>query len=77
MTIYESFGRLTEERLMEHEAHLKTLALLRDIKEGRRSIDDVCMTDNGWSTVAADARRTAEKNGEIPLRVSIAEPPGV
>ena len=52
MTIYEMYGRLLEEREQEHLRHLGTLALLRSIKSGDVSLDDVEINDdNSWRIV--------------------------
>lgn len=55
MTIYEMYGRLLEEREQEHNRHLGTLALLRSIKNGQISIDDVeIKDDDSWQIIAKE-----------------------
>lgn len=53
VTIYERFVHILEEREQEHFRHLATLALLRSIKSGEVSIDDVELDaeDNSWRVV--------------------------
>lgn len=53
VTIYERYVNLLEEREQEHFRHLATLGLLRSIKSGEISIDDVELdeTDNSWRVV--------------------------
>jgi hypothetical protein len=49
----------------------KTLALLRALKAGSVTLDNVTMTDNGWSVAAAESVPVpAEASTELP-----AEPP--
>ena len=55
MTIYERFGRLMEEREQEHDAHLQTIALLRDVLAGVIAPTRVEMTETGWVLLADPA----------------------
>lgn len=57
MTIHEMYGRLAEERQREHEAHLRTVALLAEIKAGRVAPGSVEITGGGtgWAILPAPA----------------------
>ena len=62
MTIYELYGRLMEERQIEHEAHLKTIDLLARIKAGKVSIDQVVLTPDSWRVLDPDDLAAKEAN---------------
>lgn len=82
LNIYEMYGRLAEERQQAEEragrelaSHLQTIALLRDLKEGRKSLDRLTVDVASWSyalepdvapEAAGDAQALAllrERNG--------------
>lgn len=42
------YGRLMEERQREHEAHLRTIALLRDVVNGVIPASSVLVSDDAW-----------------------------
>ena len=46
--IYAMYGRLMEERQAEHEAHLRTIDLLAQLKAGRVMLEQVEITGDGW-----------------------------
>ena len=47
--IHEMYGRLAQALENETEAHLRTIALLRELKEGVLDLDDVEVHGRGWS----------------------------
>jgi hypothetical protein len=51
MTIYELYGRVVEEREREMEAHLQTIAMLRQIVTGEVPRERVTVTETGWTLV--------------------------
>ena len=48
MDIYERYGRKTEQLEQAIEAHLRTLGLLRAIKNGEVDINRVVIEESGW-----------------------------
>lgn len=48
MNIYELYGRKCEEFEESVQQHLGTIRLLKSIKEGKRKLEDVEITDKGW-----------------------------
>lgn len=56
MGIHEMYGRLMEERQQEHEAHLRTIALLAEIKAGRVAPQRIEITGGGtgWALLPSD-----------------------
>ncbi len=72
MTIHEMYAQAAGEyariaALYEEECrqHKRTLAVLRDVKEGRRPIAEIeLIGDTGWSTVKADEERN--KRAAVP-----------
>lgn len=49
MTIYELYGRLMEERQREHEAHVRTIAVLRQVVAGELAPERLIVTETGWT----------------------------
>ena len=49
MDLYERYGRLLEERLIEHEHHLRTIAVLRDVVSGALPRERVQVSESGWA----------------------------
>ena len=71
MTIYEMYGRLMEERQTEHEAHLRTIGVLRDLKEGRLALERVHVTETGWKIdELGQATTLANRNG-LPVDIRV------
>lgn len=51
-SIYEMYGRLAEERDLEHQRHLATIALLRSIKSGEIPLEAVeVYDDDSWKVI--------------------------
>lgn len=55
VNIYERAGRLLADLDIEAEAHRQTLALLKELKSGRLSLDDVEVGDLTWKIKREDA----------------------
>lgn len=53
MSIYERYGRKTEQLEQAMEQYLKTLSLLRAIKDGEVNIEDVNVLADGWEVKKA------------------------
>ena len=49
MNIYERLGKTIEERDGETAAHFRSLRLIHQLKRGDVTIDEVTLTDNGWT----------------------------
>lgn len=49
MNIYERLGKTIEERDGETEAHYRSLRLIHQLKRGEKKLDEVTLTDNGWT----------------------------
>ena len=48
MNIYELYGKQTEQLEQLSEGFIKTLELLRDIKDKKVNIKNVELSDGGW-----------------------------
>ena len=48
MNIYELYGKQTEQLEQLSEGFIKTLRLLRDIKDKKVNIKNVELSDGGW-----------------------------
>ena len=48
MDIYERYGRKTEQLERAIEKHLQTIGLLKSLKSGELTLDDVEVRDDGW-----------------------------
>lgn len=57
MTIYELYGRLTEERHREHAAHLATLEVLRKVVEGELPVSAVTVDGDTWKLVPHEVKQ--------------------
>ena len=53
MTLYERYGRLMEERQVEHEAHLLTIAMLAAVVSGEIPAHRVRVEGETWTVVPA------------------------
>lgn len=56
--LYAMYGKLAEERETALEAWHKTLAVLRDMKAGKLSIDDIEMTETGYYVKPASSNQS-------------------
>ena len=52
MNIYEMYGRQAEQHQDAVVKSLNTLELLRDLKAGKFSLDQVVVDRNGWNVTA-------------------------
>jgi hypothetical protein len=59
MDIYERFGRLVEDYQNELAEHVKTVGVLRALKAGEISLEQIEINGDSWSlTVKPDAEKT-------------------
>lgn len=63
MTIYELYGRMSEERHLEHAQHMRTIALLRDVVTGTIAADRVQVGPDTWTV-----RPEGAQSNVVPLR---------
>ena len=54
MNLYEQYGRQAEKLQEVSEAYLKTLELLRTLKDGKLDIKNVRVEKDGWEVVEND-----------------------
>ena len=54
MTIYEMYGRQAEQLMERTDAFMRTLDVLRMIRDGKVLPSDLVVEDNGWKLKEAD-----------------------
>ena len=54
MNIYEAYGRQAEQLRQATDAFAETLALLRQLRDGKVLPSDLVVEDNGWKLKEAD-----------------------
>lgn len=47
--IYELFGRMAEQLEKENAEHLRTIDILRQLKEGKITLEQLSVTENSWA----------------------------
>lgn len=55
MDIYHLYGKQAEKLEQAETAFRTTLQLLRDLKAGTRTLDEVTVDEDGWKVLPADA----------------------
>lgn len=66
MDIYERYGRKTEQLEQVIEGHFRTLGLLKALKNGELTLNDIEVTDSGWEVKNKEPVELAKRrNNEI------------